>query len=147
MGSERRRRRKKKLNWPAVLGLVILLGAAGAIALRQMKPELWDTLAVVVDISAEEPSSGTPDSAGETDGQPAQPQNQAPVISLKADTVWVTAGSEFDPTANLTVSDPEDGALNYMAGEVTPVPGTYVTISTVDLSTPGAYVVTASAVS
>ena len=67
------------------------------------------------------------------------------MITLGADTVWVQAGSDFDPTANLTVTDPEDGELSYMQDSITPVPGTYTIISTVDLTTPGAYVVTVSA--
>ena len=144
MGNERRRKKKKRLNWPAVLALVILLGGGGLAAVWQLKPELLEVFSAVGQSNAQEPGSADENPAPE-EGSDAAPQNQYPVITLGADTVWVQAGSDFDPTANLTVTDPEDGELSYMQDSITPVPGTYTIISTVDLTTPGAYVVTVSA--
>lgn len=138
MGNNRRRRKKKRLNWPAVLALFLLLTGTGLAAVYRFSPEL---LAVFRSMG-NEPSIG--DISDASDPQGGQ-QNQYPVIALKEDTVWVEKGGEFDPTANPAVSDPEDGELNYMDGAITPVPGTYTIISTVDITTPGAYVVTASA--
>ena len=144
MGNERRRKKKKRLNWPAVLALMILLGGGGLAAVWQLKPELLEVFSAVGQSDAQEPGSADENPAPE-EGSDAAPQNQYPVITLGADTVWVQAGSDFDPTANLTVTDPEDGELSYMQDSITPVPGTYTIISTVDLTTPGAYVVTVSA--
>lgn len=143
MGNERRRKKKKRLNWPADSafddsagrrwpgsGLAAEAGTAGGVQRcgTERRPE---------------PGSAMRTGAG--GGQRCRAPEQYPVITLGADTVWVQAGSDFDPTANLTVTDPEDGELSYMQDSITPVPGTYTIISTVDLTTPGAYVVTVSA--
>ena len=117
-------KKKKRLNWPAVLALVILLGGGGLAAVWQLKPELLVVFSAVGQSNAQAPGSADENPAPE-EGSDAAPQNQYPVITLGADTVWVQAGSDFDPTANLTVVDPEDGELSYMQDSITPVPGTY----------------------
>ena len=111
-------KRKKRLNWPAVLALMILLGGGGLAAVWQLKPELLGVFSAVGQSDAQEPGSADENPAPE-EGSDAAPQNQYPVITLGADTVWVQAGSDFDPTANLTVVDPEDGELSYMQDSIT----------------------------
>ena len=145
MGNEHRRKKKKRLNWPAVLALVVLLAGVGLAARRMLPENLIAVILIPGESNAQEPESGESSIAAEESSEPEVPQNRYPVITLGADTVWLEKGEEFDPTANLTVSDPEDGELTYMTDSVTPVPGTYTIISTVDPGTPGAYVVTASA--
>ena len=142
MGTERRRKKKKRLNWPAVLALVLLVSGTGLLVACKLEPGLLEVFQPMGEESSSESPSGegSPAPAGEE-----TPKNHLPTIRLEAETVWVKAGADFDPTANLTVSDAEDGALSYMQGSITPVPGTYTIISTVDLARPGAYVVTISA--
>lgn len=145
MGNDRRRRKKKRLNWPAVLALFLLLAGAGFAVRQYLSADFISVILMPGESNAMELESGNEASGSQGGTDPAASQNRYPVITLGSDTVWVEKGAEFDPTANLTVSDPEDGELSYMADAVTPVPGTYTIISTVDLTTPGAYVVTASA--
>lgn len=116
MGTERRRKKKKRLNWPAALALVLLVSGTGLLVACKLEPGL---LEVFQPMGEESSSNRLPGRVRRhrLGRRPRKPSPDDP--AGRQETVWVKAGADFDPTANLTVSDAEDGALSYMQGSIT----------------------------
>ena len=71
---------------------------------------------------------------------------KAPEITFFEDTVVLYEHSDYNALSNiLSVNDPVDGALEYLADKETPTPGTYTVHASGDITVPGIYTITVTA--